>query len=112
MNWKILGDEIDLDLLLKESFIKPQIIFKHSTRCSISAMAKGRLDRFEPGQSVVFHYLDILKNRRLSNSIAEKLNVHHESPQVLVIKEGECIYAPSHWEIEPKDIIESLESEA
>lgn len=108
MNWKILENENDLDLLMNESFSKPQIIFKHSTRCSISAMAKGRLDRFDGEDTAVFHYLDILRFRPLSNLIADKFHVHHESPQALIIRSGECTYAPSHWEIDPMDIMENL----
>jgi bacillithiol system protein YtxJ len=108
VNWSTLENENDLKQLNERSFEKPQIIFKHSTRCSISDMAKGRIDRAETSDLVDFYYLDLLRFRKLSDTIAEKYAVHHQSPQALIIQKGECIYESTHWEIDPKDLIENI----
>ncbi len=110
MNWKPLTSLEDLYSLQKLSEVTPQIIFKHSTRCSISVMAKSRLEREEVPEGVVFHYLDLLQHRNVSAAIAESFHVHHESPQILVIWKGECIYDESHNTISMADIIEQLPS--
>lgn len=108
MNWIELNSSEQLDSLKKLSFGKPQIIFKHSTRCSISSMAKSRLDNAEQPAGADFYYLDLIRYRDLSNQIAEGFQVHHESPQVLLIRNGECTYDESHLGIQPDDIREQL----
>ena len=86
------------------------VIFKHSTRCSVSMMAKKRFehdwDAIPEGTSVFF--LDLISNREVSNTIAQKFSVHHESPQLLLIKNGECIYETSHGEISADDLAEQI----
>jgi bacillithiol system protein YtxJ len=97
MNWKTL-DNIDQLEQIKQSD-RPNIIFKHSTRCSISSMAKNRLERSwedEEMEGVDFYYLDLIRYRDISNAIAQQFGIDHESPQVLVIKDGTCIYDESH----------------
>ena len=106
MTWITLQTEEELNQLKLNSFTKPQIIFKHSTRCSISSVAKNRLERSIQPEELDFHYLDLIKYRLISAKIAEDFNVYHESPQILVIKDGECIYDESHSAIDMKDIIE------
>ncbi len=96
MNWKDLTDEAQLDAIRAESKAQPVVIFKHSTRCNISSMAKSRLDRGEAPEGTSFYYLDLIKYRTLSHKVAEVFEVHHESPQVLVIKDGDCVYDESH----------------
>jgi bacillithiol system protein YtxJ len=104
MNWINLQSEEELNTLKERSFKTPTIIFKHSTRCSISGMAKYRLDQSAQPENSDFYILDLLKHRSLSNKIAEELNVWHESPQVLIIKNGECIYDESHSGIQMGEI--------
>lgn len=106
MNWINLTNEEQLHQLKVNSAVKPQVIFKHSTRCSISSMAKNRLERSAQPGEVEFYYLDLIRFRSVSNKIAEEFNVYHESPQVLVIKNGECIYDESHSGIDMAEIIE------
>ena len=96
MTWISLQTEEELNQLKHLSYKKTQAIFKHSTRCSISSMAKSRLDRSKPPEEIDFHYLDLIKYRPLSNKIVEEFKVYHESPQILLIKNGECIYDESH----------------
>jgi bacillithiol system protein YtxJ len=86
------------------------VIFKHSTRCSVSMMAKKRFeqewDSIPEGTPVYF--LDLISFRDISNKIAEQFNVHHESPQMLLIKKGECIYETSHGVISAEDLAEQI----
>ena len=106
MNWIYLTNEEQLHQIKANSNTKPQVIFKHSTRCSISSMAKHRLERSAQPGEMDFHFLDLIQFRSVSNKIAEEFNVYHQSPQVLVIKNGECIYDESHSGIEMEELIE------
>lgn len=97
MNWKTLDDMVQLDEIKQSS--RPGVIFKHSTRCPISSMAKSRLEKAwkdEEMEGVDFYYLDLIRFREISNAIAQQFGIDHESPQVLVIKNGACIYDESH----------------
>ena len=106
MNWINLNDEGLLNEIKVKSAEKPQLIFKHSTRCSISSMAKNRLDRAKQPEGIDFYYLDLIANRNLSNKVAEVFDVEHESPQVLLIKNGACVYDESHTGISIDEIAE------
>ena len=108
MTWISLQNEEQLAQLTKQSFTKPQIIFKHSTRCSISAVAKNRLERSVQPEDMDFHFLDLIQYRSISKKISEDFKVYHESPQILVIKNGECIYDESHSGIDMGEIIEQV----
>lgn len=104
MNWNPLSDQASLDALVSKSAEIPQVIFKHSTRCSISSMAKARLERGTAPEGIDFHYLDLIRFRDLSGSVAEKFHVEHESPQILLIRNGKCIYDESHTAISMQEI--------
>jgi bacillithiol system protein YtxJ len=92
--------------LLEDSLHRPQIIFKHSTRCSISSMALARFAGNTDQISVTgtLWYLDLIRFRNLSNQIADTFQIQHESPQVLVVVAGNCIYHSSHLDIRPDEI--------
>jgi bacillithiol system protein YtxJ len=107
MHWIHLTDEEQVKQILSKSQIRPQVIFKHSSRCSISSVALQRLQKTSPPADIDFYFLDLIVYRNLSNRIAEIFHVHHESPQVLVIKDGECTYDESHLSISMNDIIDS-----
>ncbi|MEN9523868.1 MAG: hypothetical protein RL065_2245 [Bacteroidota bacterium] len=110
MNWLQLTDEIQLDSIITESFNKPQVLFKHSTRCSISRMALSKTERnweFTTEQVSPF-YLDLLEHRNISNAIANRFIIEHQSPQMLLIKDGKCIFSSTHNEINPLDLKEFL----
>jgi bacillithiol system protein YtxJ len=106
MKWINLNDEQQLKTIKELSIAKPQLIFKHSTRCNISNMAKSRLERGTAPDTVDFYYLDLIQHRSLSAKIAEDFSVSHESPQVLLIKAGECVYDESHSGIAMDEIAE------
>jgi bacillithiol system protein YtxJ len=96
MNWIPLQDELQLEEIVANSSIRPQVIFKHSTRCSVSSMAKNRLDKKDQPEGIDFYFLDLIKHRNISNKIAADFKVAHQSPQILVINKGKCAYDESH----------------
>jgi bacillithiol system protein YtxJ len=108
MNWHPINSIDQLEQIKTASFITPQVIFKHSTTCSISRMALDRFERAATPEKVDFHYLDLLNYKAISNEIASFFQVHHESPQVILIKNGECIYDESHYGIMMDELISFL----
>ena len=105
MQWQALTTEEELKKLLEKSHSKPQVIFKHSTLCSISSVIKKRLETGTVPEHIDFHYLDLLAHRSLSNKIADDLDVYHESPQVLLLQNGKCVFDESHLVIRMQDIL-------
>lgn len=108
MNWINLTEEPQLEIIKEQSNNQPVVIFKHSTRCATSSMAKNRLEREAAPEHTLFYFLDLIRYRSVSNKVAEDFQVHHESPQILVIKNGECVYKDSHNGINMADIEETL----
>lgn len=108
MKWIPLTSNEQLDLIKEKSTHTPQVIFKHSTRCSISSMALNRLEREVAPENADFYFLDLIQHRQLSNAVAEVFEVHHESPQILLIKNTECVYDESHQGISMQDLSEQL----
>lgn len=97
VNWKELSDISQLEELDVLSTDQPVLIFKHSTRCPISSMS---LNRFERGAnespSFVPFFLDLISYREISNEIAHRYHVQHESPQTILIHKGKAVYSSSH----------------
>ena len=109
-SWKSIQTEEDFNNILKQSEEKPQIIFKDSTTCGISAHAKERLKTdFELIEDKAeFNYLDLLTFRSISNLIAQVLKVTHQSPQIIVLKDKKVVYTASHHAISVQDIAKHL----
>ena len=106
INWNVLESVGQLEGIITVSKEKPVIIFKHSTRCSISRMA---LKQFEKAYNLEEHeaapyFLDLLEHRDVSNAIAAKFGVTHQSPQLLLIKNGQCVYTVSHSDIDAEEL--------
>jgi bacillithiol system protein YtxJ len=98
IEWRKVTDLGQLNEMTELSFEKPVLIFKHSTRCSISRFA---LKQFEndydfSNEELQPYFLDLLDYRSVSNEIAARFGVFHQSPQILIIKEGKCVYDESH----------------
>ena len=110
MNWIPLESVKQINKIIERSNEIPCAIFKHSTRCSISSMAKFRLegDWNFSNETIEAYYLDLIAHRDVSNQLAETFSVHHESPQILLIKNGECIYDSSHLDITVDELAEGL----
>ncbi|SEJ07583.1 bacillithiol system protein YtxJ [Cyclobacterium xiamenense] len=108
MSWKKLASLSQLDQLKEESKEKPVVIFKHSTRCSISSMAWNRMERSwkaEDSERLSPYFLDLIAHRDISNAIAEEFSVAHASPQVIVIRDGKAVYNNSHMGINYREIV-------
>jgi len=107
MNWKNLDHSDTIEEIKEISGLHPVLIFKHSTRCSISSMALNRLERDwheEDMENMSAFFLDLVRHRNVSNAVAETFSVQHQSPQVLIIKDGQCIYDNSHMGISYTEI--------
>lgn len=91
----------EFEAVLEASKTEPQLIFKHSTTCPISAGAHSRLSAYlKSGASVPpCHLVKVIESRPLSNAIAQKLGVQHQSPQIILLKNGEAIWDTSHGAI-------------
>jgi bacillithiol system protein YtxJ len=108
MNWIALKETAQLEQIKEKSKDRPQVIFKHSTRCSASQLVKNRLERNTTPPEIDFYFLDLISCRQVSNKIAEVFQVYHESPQVLLIKNGECVYDESHLSIDMNEILDQV----
>ena len=106
MNWIALTDYSQIQKALGNS--EPFLVFKHSTRCSISGMAKSRFERTYDIQGVMAFYLDLITYRSISNQLVADFSIQHQSPQLLFIQEGICTYNASHNSINIDEIKEML----
>ena len=107
--WNDVQTEETIDQLVAASFEKPVLLYKHSTRCSLSHMVKDRLDQ-DLGKiinsGIEVYYLDLIRFRKVSNYVEKKLGVRHESPQVILLKEGKVVNHESHTRINATQIME------
>ncbi len=112
MGWNNLNSVSALEQISTASTEKPQLVFKHSTRCSISSAAKHRLeaDLDKLGAEFDLHFLDLILHRDVSNEIASRFGIMHQSPQVIVLRNGQPVFDMSHYDILPADILSQLKS--
>lgn len=104
MEWQVHRSLVEIIDLSRQ---KPVMIFKYSTRCGISSDALRRLKRsWKPGDNETAHTVsvNVLEEKKLSDEIAMHFNVTHESPQVLVIKNGRMAYSASHYDIQYEEV--------
>ncbi len=110
-DWHKLTEEAQIQEIIQSSYEKPVVIFKHSTRCGTSSMAKHSLETAWDFQNTEldFYYLDLIVFRSVSNKVAETFKVVHHSPQILLIKDGEAVYDTSHHNISIGTLRKALE---
>lgn len=111
MKWNKLESEKTLQEIIESSDDQAVVIFKHSTRCPISTMALSWFEKSwkdEEMKDVRPYYLDLINYRSISNKIAEEFDVQHESPQLLLIQNGQCGYHTSHSNISYKELQKKL----
>jgi bacillithiol system protein YtxJ len=114
MNWIQLTTEEQIDKISEQSKTKPVLIFKYSSRCSIcdrvQYIMEGNWNTHpkENEEKITPYFLNLIKYRNVSNEVARKFKVMHESPQAIVIKDGEAVYAESHGYISLDDILKSI----
>jgi bacillithiol system protein YtxJ len=106
MQWKYLTDHNQISEIQKNAGYS--LIFKHSTRCSVSMMAKRRfeMDWEAIPADTSLYFLDLISYRDLSAQVADTFQVHHESPQILLIKDGDCVLDASHSDISAEEVAE------
>jgi bacillithiol system protein YtxJ len=105
INWIQLEDLGQINEIITLSEEMPVIIFKHSTRCSISRMAlKNFENEYDLGENVAAYFLDLISFRDISNEIASRFNVVHQSPQLLLIVGGKSVYDVSHSSIDAQEL--------
>ncbi|WPR74873.1 bacillithiol system redox-active protein YtxJ [Algoriphagus sp. NG3] len=111
MNWNKLTKENQISEIKNLSNEKPILIFKHSTRCSISSMSLDRLSRKwkeEDNEKVTPYYLDLISFREISDLVAREFRIPHESPQIILVKNGVAVYHTSHFDISYADLFGNL----
>lgn len=113
MSWKTITTVQDTADIIAASYQRPQLVFKHSTRCGLSSTAKFQMDEELDKLTGVFdlHYLDLLQHREISNHLAELLEVPHASPQVIAITNGRATFDLSHALVSPRFILDYQERE-
>lgn len=104
--WKALTTLRQLDEIIERSSIKPQVIFKHSTRCGISKMVKKQFEsNFNLSEDALdLYYLDLLSYRDISNEIQNTFKVQHESPQLILVNNQQVVANASHGRINDMDL--------
>lgn len=109
-DWKQITQESDVRNIIEKSLSKPQIIYKHSTTCGISAHAEHKLIEGSHllTENADVNYLDLLRFRSISTLIAKELKVTHQSPQIIVLKDSKVVHSTSHHAIDPAAIAKYL----
>lgn len=103
--WLPLDSINQLEVIAEKSKTKPQLIFKHSTRCGISRMVMNQfINQFDLDSNVDLYYLDLLSYRDVSNEVGYQFQVIHQSPQLLIIKNGVAVAHESHGAINEMNI--------
>jgi bacillithiol system protein YtxJ len=113
MKWVKLNESNQIDQIKEQSTLKTILIFKHSTRCSISRTALDRLERNwndAEMKDVETYFLDLISYRDISNQIATQFNIEHESPQLMLIKNSTVIYDSSHFDIDYSALKKNIKS--
>ena len=108
LNWNVLTDIVQLDNIKEKSFKKPQVLFKHSTRCGLSSVAFKRIEKASNIPDADFHFLDLISFRKISDKISDEFAVYHQSPQILLIRNGACVYNESHLGIDLHELNEQI----
>ncbi len=109
INWISITHIDQLNEIIALSNQKPVVIFKHSTRCSISRTVLKQFEReFNLANETETYFLDLLKYRSISNEIANQFNVFHQSPQLLLIKNGKSLYNASHSDIDASELAKKI----
>jgi len=109
INWQSLQQEADLDDWILRSHQQPVLFFKHSTRCSVSAAALNRLERrWKPDWQLTPVFIDLLAFRPVSDLVAQRFSVRHESPQAILVYRGAVLNHWSHLGVDTEAILASV----
>lgn len=108
--WEVISDASQVEQIIEVSREKPQLIYKHSHRCSVCFVAKGTLEQASEKilQHADMYFVNVVNSREASNTIASELDVRHESPQAILVVDGEVVWHGSHGNINEKPILEQI----
>ena len=110
--WHNILSEAELNSIISGSDAgtgKFNLIFKHSNRCSVSSMAKSRVEK-SPDERITYYIIDVIRNRDVSNSLAESTGMRHESPQAFLFNGSSLVEVASHMAIRPGEISEHVDA--
>ena len=108
MNWISLTTEQEIENIKASNELA--VIYKHSTRCMVSIMALKKLkSESTGGYAIPFYMIDVVKDRAISRLVADIFSIDHESPQILLVKNGECLYDASHESVSLKPMLGYLD---
>ena len=105
-NFLRIEDRTTLDNLITDSKQRPVIVFKHSTACSISARAYREMQKFEGDVNI----LEVQSARDISRELADLTGVRHETPQVIVLRDGKAVWNASHFDVTANGVAKALEA--
>jgi len=108
IQWKTISSPDMANEAIQSSHDQAIVIFKHSTTCPISGIAKMRLEGDWDLENLPAYYIDVRSDRESSLHIAEALQVHHESPQMIIVSNGEAVYDSSHLDINIQEVHDGL----
>jgi len=100
-----IDDHATLENLFTDSTKKPVIVFKHSNACSISARAYREMEKLDN-----VNILEVQSARDVSRELADVTGVRHETPQVIVLRDGKAVWNASHFDVTADDVIKAVES--
>lgn len=111
--WFELTHEETLEQVITASHTQPVVLFKHSRTCPISAMAREKLIKAKSEDLLTLPVYEIIvqQSRFISDEVARRWAIKHESPQVLVIYRNRVVYHASHWEIDPLKVQNAVHKE-
>ncbi len=110
ISWKNIRTEQDLEAIIANSSDKPVVLYKHSTRCAVSYFALNNLESMEAedAEKADFYMVDVISRRPLSQFIAAQLDIEHQSPQVIVLKNGEPVWSGSHNQVKAGTVLQHI----
>ena len=108
--WQKISQASQVDSIIESSSERPQLIYKHSHRCSVCFVAKGDLEQSSEDilEHADMHFVNVVNNREASDYIASELDVRHESPQVILVYQGDVVWHASHGSIEAEEILDEI----
>lgn len=113
IEWKTIESSDQIEEIIQASRTTPVVIYKHSRHCGVSFFVRARLEKqWKNGYDVDFYFLDLVSHRDVSNEVADRFGVRHESPQVLLIRNGESVFDTSHVGVSAKALRKALENTA
>jgi len=108
--WSTIPDQNQLEKIIEASDDQPQLIYKHSHRCSVCIMAKEDIEASADtlSKQMDLHFVNVVHQREVSNHIASNLDIRHESPQAILLANGEVVWHGSHWQIKSDKILQQV----